>query len=82
MLDLEDEPAPGANAGDKRKAEMAECVDTSDDEDEEGAEDAEAHKAAAFAGDFFLLMIFGTKFFEGSIYSDFFRQFKIIFADW
>jgi len=38
--------------GDKRKAEAAECVDTSDDKDEEGAEDAEAHKAAAFADDF------------------------------
>ena len=52
MSDLEDEPAPGANAGDKRKAEAADWVDTSDNEDEEGAEDAEAHKAAAFANDF------------------------------
>jgi len=49
---LEDELAPGANAGDKRKAEAAECVDTSDEEDEEGAKDAEAHKAAAVADDF------------------------------
>ena len=53
VSDLEDEPAPGANAGDKRKAEVAKCVDTSDDEDEEGVENAEeAHKAAAFADDF------------------------------
>ena len=68
VSDLEDEPAPGVNAGDKRKAEAAECVDTSDDKDEEGAEDA---------GQLHLLMIFGTKFFKGSIYSDFSCSLKL-----
>jgi hypothetical protein len=54
VSDSEDEFTSGfgINVGDKRKAEAVEWVDTSDDEDAEGAEEVEAHKAAAFADDF------------------------------